>query len=125
MLVPSVGDVMLTTGASASFRFTFTEAVPVLFEASVQLTVRVFGPKFSGRNEPLAKLQTGVAPVLSVAVYVTAISVALVEVLFAGAVIVTTGATLSSRVTETEALLELFEPSVQLTTIVFAPKPSA
>ena len=68
VLLPFVGEVMVTTGGVLSSRVTSTDAELLLFEASEQLTVIVFNPKASGRLLPLAKLQVGAAPELSTAV---------------------------------------------------------
>ena len=68
MLLLLLGAVIEITGGVLSRRVTLTEAVPVLFEASVQLTVIVFDPSTSGRLLPLAKLHVGAEPELSVAV---------------------------------------------------------
>lgn len=62
---PFAGELIATTGTLP--RFTVTEALAALPAESVQLTVSVFAPTFSGRLEPLAGVQVGV-PRLSLAV---------------------------------------------------------
>lgn len=122
VLLPSVGELIVTTGGVLSRRVIVTEALPTLSELSSQLTVSVLLPIESGWLAPLVLSHVGVSPVLSVAVKVSATLALVVLLPLNGAVIVTTGATLSRRETLTDALELLLAASWQLTVIVFAPK---
>jgi hypothetical protein len=104
-----------------------TDADALLFAASLQVTVIVFEPTTSGWLLPDGLSHVGAAPELSVAVYVSVVLAAAVDELFAGAVIVITGAVVSGgalRVTVTEADEVLFAASWQETVIVFDPSES-
>lgn len=124
VLLPSVGEEIVTTGGVLSSRVIVTEALPTLSELSSQLTVSVLLPIESGWLAPLVLSQVGVSPVLSVAVKVSATLEFVVLVPFNGEVIATTGTTLSSRETLTDALELLLAASWQVTVIVFAPNTS-
>jgi hypothetical protein len=125
VLEPLVGAVIVTTGGVGSVRVTVTDVVVLLVDGSVQVTEIVLLPTASGWLLPLVLLQVGVAPELSVAVKVRVALAAVVLEPSVGAEIVTTGATLSVRVTVAEAVALLVEGSVQVTEIVLLPKASA
>jgi len=122
VLLPAVGAVIVTTGASP--RLTVIDLVSEP-NALLQTTVMVFAPMTSGTvaglvaEVPFTVQVIGAVPV---EVQVTAVDVAVVLLLLAGAEIVTTGAvprlTVTVFVSEPNAL-------VQATVMVFAPATSA
>ena len=122
---PSTGLVIEIAGASTSRRVTETDSVVELLEPSVQVTSIVLLPKPTGMTEPLAGEQVGAVPELSDAVYASVTDASVVVEPSIGLEIEMLGATLSRRVTETDSVLELLEPSVQVTDSVLLPKTSA
>jgi len=118
VVLPAAGAVIVTTGAVP--RVTVTDLLSEPNEL-VQATVMVFAPvarlTVAGlvAAAPLTVQEIGAVPVV---VHVTEVVAAVVLLLFAGAVIVTTGA--SPRVTTTDLLSEP-NALVQATVMVFAP----